>query len=618
MDFYFTNRDFKLLRIASTGSAPIQVSDDTDDELGANSVGRSYTATLNFGAAQIHKVRTMAAMGNFVLYKDYRGRYVFMTIMEWTGFEPWGGTLSFVAENGGIDLVNETVGSYTATKALPAADYIDLFTTDSGFEVGINEIAGLTRQLKWDGESDTALQRIESVATQFDAEIDFRFDVSGTAVIKRYIDIYKRVGADKGQRLEVNTHLNKITTTGNIYDLYTSVVATGGTPEGSDSPITLAGYKWTDPEGRYVLTEGGVLMDTVANQKWSRFGAGGAVASITGGYINRVISYTASTQPELLQSALTGLKKATDPACNYDVEIVELPIGVDVGDTVHAVDELQDLNLSTRLLELKTSYAEETRKATLGDFLIEMDQIDPQLKELAESIKMIKAQTQWYPWIRYADDDQGTGISAIATDKAYMATVWGTDSTPSDNISDYAGHWQKVTGTDGTDGQPGPAGADGRTSYFHTAWADDVNGQSGFTVSGGDGKKYIGTYSDFTLADSTNPADYNWALFKGTDGADAVVLSVSSVNGNMFKNTGISTILTVSISVGGSILDTAEKMHAVFGDNAYLQWQVKNAGELEFTNVPLTDTRLSDEGFLFAVSAADVNNKSTFKCELYY
>ena len=104
----------------------------------------------------------------------------------------------------------------------------------------------------------------------------------------------------------------------------------------------------------------------------------------------------------------------------------------------------------------------------------------------------------------------------------------------------------------------------------------------------------------------------------GKDGKDAVVLNVSSVNGNMFKNTGISTILTVSISVGGSILDTAEKMHAVFGADAYLQWQVKNAGELEFADISLTDTRLSDEGFLFAVSAADVNNKSTFKCELYY
>ena len=99
-----------------------------------------------------------------------------------------------------------------------------------------------------------------------------------------------------------------------------------------------------------------------------------------------------------------------------------------------------------------------------------------------------------------------------------MAVVWGKTATPSDDPADYAGHWQKVTGADGTDGQPGPAGADGRTSYFHTAWADDVSGQSGFTVSGGDGKKYIGTYSDFTLADSTNPADYNWALFKGKDG----------------------------------------------------------------------------------------------------
>ncbi|EPC57646.1 phage-related tail-host interaction protein, partial [Lacticaseibacillus paracasei subsp. paracasei Lpp14] len=93
-------------------------------------------------------------------------------------------------------------------------------------------------------------------------------------------------------------------------------------------------------------------------------------------------------------------------------------------------------------------------------------------------------------------------------------------SVPSDNPADYAGKWALIQGPKGDDGVgvPGPKGADGKTSYFHTAWANDVSGRSGFTVSGGDGKKYIGTYSDFTQADSTNPTDYNWALFKGDTG----------------------------------------------------------------------------------------------------
>ena len=107
-------------------------------------------------------------------------------------------------------------------------------------------------------------------------------------------------------------------------------------------------------------------------------------------------------------------------------------------------------------------------------------------------------------------------MSAFPTDKKYMAFRYSNKSSvPSDNPADYAGKWALIKGADGADELfPVQRVQIGRTSYFHTAWANDVSGQSGFTVSGGDGKKYIGTYSDFTQADSTNPADYNWALLK--------------------------------------------------------------------------------------------------------
>ncbi|WP_338217947.1 phage tail spike protein [Lacticaseibacillus salsurivasis] len=522
---YFANRDFELIGIASTdmpdASRPgINMIDDVDDEFAETAVGRSYTATLVFGESDVAKVMAMAAYGNFVLYKDYRGRSQFMTIAEWTKFDAHSGVLTFVSESGGLDLINETISAYSASRPMTFAEYFDLFTTDSGFEIGTNEIADLTRTLSWDSTDDTSLKRIESVATQFDnAELNFRFEVDGMKVVKRYVDVYKHIGADKGQRLEVNTQLNSISTTGNIYDLYTSVVATGDTVEGSDKPLTLAGYSYTDPTGRYVLTAGGVLMDTVANQKWSRLRAAGSVADVSGGYINRRITYTAKTQAELFQSALAGLKKAVDPVVNYEADVAELPSTVEVGDTVHLVDELQDLNLSTRLLELKTSYANDTRQATFGDFLIEQSQIDPALQELADKMEQIKASNthQYYPWTRYADDDVGTGISADPAGKTYMAVVWSDKSAvPSDDPADYAGHWQKVKGDDGV-GVAGPKGDDGKTSYFHTAYADDVNG-GGFSQSP-TGKAYIGTYSDFTETDSTTVSDYTWVLIKGANGA---------------------------------------------------------------------------------------------------
>ncbi|RND87532.1 hypothetical protein FAM18172_00819 [Lacticaseibacillus paracasei] len=346
--------------------------------------------------------------------------------------------------------------------------------------------------------------------------------------MRRLINIHKRMGAERNITLYVDKDINKIVTSGSIYDLYTAVTPTGGTPESKDGettdqqPITLEGYQWTDPDGRYVLTKEGVLLDPVANQTWSRLLAKGGSPSVNAAYINRVVTYTATSQATLLQSALSDLKTHNHEAVNYETDIAVLPQNINIGDTIHLADENEQLYLSARLLELKSSYSMDTHTATLGDYLIEHDQVAAQYRQLAEQIKNLPKTIQYYPWLRYADDDKGTNMSALPAGKKYMATVWSNKtSVPSDDPADYAGKWALIQGPKGDDGVgvPGPKGADGKTSYFHTAWANDVSGRSGFTVSGGDGKKYIGTYSDFTLADSTNPADYNWALFKGSDGA---------------------------------------------------------------------------------------------------
>ena len=524
-DFYFVDRSWHLLGIATAGGdGVIHIVDDTDDQL-ISAGARTYSGTILFTPELSSKVQTMAARGNYILYMDERNKAVFMTIME-SSHDPLAGEETFTAEDAGIDLINETVGPYKAPQAMGIADYISLFTNDSGFEIGLNEIPDLKRTLEWTGESDTTLNRILSVATQFDnAELDFSFDVSGTTVVRRLINIHQRIGADRNITLYVDKDINKIVTSGSIYDLYTAVTPTGGTPESKDGettdqqPITLQGYQWTDPDGRYVLTKEGVLLDPVANQTWSRLLAKGGAPSVDAAYINRVVTYTATSQATLLQSALSDLKAHNHEAVNYETNIAVLPQNINIGDTIHLADENEQLYLSARLLELKSSYSMDTHTATLGDYLIEHDQVAAQYRQLAEQIKNIPKTVQYYPWIRYADDDKGTNMSAFPTDKKYMAFRYSNKSSvPSDNPADYAGKWALIKGADGADGVPGAKGADGRTSYFHTAWANDVSGQSGFTVSGGDGKKYIGTYSDFTQADSTNPADYNWALFKGEDG----------------------------------------------------------------------------------------------------
>ncbi|KAB1963521.1 phage tail protein [Lacticaseibacillus paracasei] len=527
-DFYFVDRSWHLLGTATAGGGgKIHIVDDTDDQL-ISAGARTYSGTIRFTPELSSKVQAMAARGNYILYMDERNKAVFMTIME-SSHDPLAGEEIFTAEDAGIDLINETVGPYKAPQAMGIADYISLFTNDSGFEIGLNEIPNLKRTLEWTGESDTTLNRILSVATQFDnAELDFSFDVSGTTVVRRLINIHKRIGADRNITLYVDKDINKIVTSGSIYDLYTAVTPTGGTPESKDGetvdqqPITLEGYQWTDPDGRYVLTKEGVLLDPVANQTWSRLLAKGGAPSVNAAYINRVVTYTATSQATLLQSALSDLKAHNHEAVNYETDIAVLPQNINIGDTIHLADEDEHLYLSARLLELKSSYSMDTHTATLGDYLIEHDQVAAQYRQLAEQIKNLPKTVQYYPWVRYADDDKGTNMSALPAGKKYMAIVWSNKtSVPSDDPSDYAGQWALIQGTGpkGDQGLPGPKGADGRTAYAHFAYANSQDGKTDFSTTAPN-RKYIGFYSDFSSGDSTNPSDYSWSLIKGADGAD--------------------------------------------------------------------------------------------------
>lgn len=519
MEFYFTDRSFHLLGIATAGS------DHTNDFRISGEIERTnvdaamvaFTGTLYFPKKQLSKAEAMCQDLNYMLYMDDDGNGRMITITA-SHADGTGYCIAFEGTDAGNDLKNEIVDAYTATTQMTFEQYFNIFTGNSGWEIGVNEIPTDVRTLTFDSE-DTSYDRMNSVATQFGVETYFSFSIVGTTMVKCYLNVVKKRGADRGITLRVGDEINRITVDSDSTNLMTAVYARGATPDGSETPINLVGYSYTDPTGQFVLTKEGYLLDTVSNRIYSRLRQN-STATVDGSYLNHVIDYEATTQASLLQSALADLKQNNHPAVNYTIELAKIPQNIRCGDTVQIEQEDRQLYLSARVLELDKCYSNPSSSTmVMGDYLLETSQVAKQYQDLAQKLKDIPKTIQYYPWVRYADDDQGTNMSALPAGKKYMAVVYSNKSSvPSDNPADYAGKWALIKGADGADGVPGTKGADGRTSYFHTAWANDVSGQSGFTVSGGDGKKYIGTYSNFTLADSTNPADYNWALFKGEDG----------------------------------------------------------------------------------------------------
>lgn len=129
-----------------------------------------------------------------------------------------------------------------------------------------------------------------------------------------------------------------------------------------------------------------------------------------------------------------------------------------------------------------------------------------------------------YMHFAYADSKDGVvGFTLTATSgKKYIGFY--TDFIKEDSKDPKKYEWSKYVGDkgepgkDGVNGLPGKAGADGKTPYFHTAWANSSDGSKDFSISQAGEKLYIGTYTDYTKEDSTDPKKYTWQLVKGNTG----------------------------------------------------------------------------------------------------
>ena len=511
MIIYFADRAMNILGSASTGlpKGLMITNDKKTEEISEGVAIFECNLDYNFvnpdeGEEQEVDVKKLAAVGNFILKQssDSSEAEVY-TIIDST-IDPIKKDASIYAEDAGLDLLNEVVGAYAADKAYNIAYYINKFAYDSGFEIGINEVSNLTRKLSWDGE-DTATKRLLSVATQFDnTELGFSFKVENMAVTGKYINVYRNRGNDSGVTLTVGKEVSGFRIKSSIADLATAYRCTGGTPEGSENPITLNGYKYDDGD---FYVEGSYVKSRKALEKWSRYQIKTEKNKNDVGHIVKSFTYN---------RAVSSLKKICDEAVTYEVELLYLPDGVKVGDTVSIVDDDDNIYLTARLLKLEMSESNDTKEAELGDYVRQGSGIDAKVMELAERFEKIAKNRNFYTWTAFADDENGTGISANAYGKDYLGIATNRLAKEADLSDPTQYTWVKIKGEQGI---PGTAGKDGKTTYFHMKYSAVPNPTS-YSDMMETPNKYIGTYADYERDDSTDPSKYTWGKFQGDNGED--------------------------------------------------------------------------------------------------
>lgn len=627
MIIYAADRAMNILGTATTSlRGGLTIYDDVKTEDVETGVA-GFEMSVQYSAESRAAAESMLEIGNYILRRDGDDEG-FFTITEYDS-DSKEQRITVYAEDAGLDLLNDVATPFSADEAHNIEWYVEKYLESTGFEIGINTFGSHALQLTF-SEEQTGKERLDAIAAAFAAELSFGFKIEGMTVTHKYVHIHAKRGKDSGMQLMLNRDIDRIRISKNINELATGLIVVGGTPEGSDIPINLDGYTYDDDD---FYVSGKNLYSREALKKWARFLPDiRKQAEGTSAHIMRTFRSDTVSQEQLCQKAIAQLKVYREAAVNYEVDIVKLPEGTTLGDTVNIIDEDGKLYLQSRILKLETRVADQKKVATLGEFLIREGGITETVNRLAaEFAEMVKTR-QLYTWVAYADGADGTGISTDPDGKAYMGISPNhLQETP--DVSDpsiYA--WSLVQGAGGERGTgiwkvtTAPSSYTTEVSGFTPSYRillSRVKSQSGTSeVKIGDIIEY--SYYHYPVGAVTATYVYLGARTSirgaagaaGADGEDATLLKIDSSRGVLFKSNYFSTTLTVTIYKGALVITNATAMRAEYGAGAYLQWYWRKFEDEDWSVMLVSDTHITNDGFTLTVTPNDVDEKIVFKCEL--
>lgn len=362
MIIYFADRSMEVLGLAATNlpSGPRISNDEKTEEL------ETGVRTLEFDVGYESRARAeaMTMPGNYLL-RSAVGEKEFYTVIDST-VSLADKNVHVYAEDSGIDLINEEVDEYSASSAMTIAAYTAIFTQDTGFEIGINEVSDQTRTLSWTNK-EPAIARLQSLAEEFGAELSFTFDIDKLKVTHKFINFWKQRGKEIAGTLRIGHHINNVRITRSVAKVVTAIIPQGSTPSGSNTPISISGMTYDDGD---IYVSGNRLLSRKALAMWSRYRSPDEGDRTGTGDIVKRWEYDTTSQSVLLAKSIEHLREISKMETTYDAEVVELPQNVGIGDVVKIADEEDDQYIMARITKLVTSASEGKQHVTLGEYTV--------------------------------------------------------------------------------------------------------------------------------------------------------------------------------------------------------------------------------------------------------
>ena len=390
MMIYFADRDLDILGNASTQLPDgFRISQDqTVEEIdtGVN----TFSCVISYTQDDRADLEPMVAEGNYILKQSARGDddnaydavYQIIEVECDTNAQEY----QVYAEDAGLDLLNTLCPAVSLSGNV--WQMMNWFLP-SNWTINLIDAPISTKTYTWDGES-TCTERLLSVAGLWDCEIFYSFIIDRLQIKQRVVNVTKHRGNQEAiPQLRLNYDLKKIYWKRSIADLVTALNVTGGTPEGSETPINLKGYSYsyTDPATGDVYrvdTATGQMRNTTAMGRWS------SAIDPDGLWVGS-FQFDTTDKATLAGEARAYLQRHSQVEVNYEVDFEKLPDDIQIGDRVNIIDEDGELYLEARLLRIETCEAEDTQTATIGEYLLRDGGISARVSQLATDLANARA-----------------------------------------------------------------------------------------------------------------------------------------------------------------------------------------------------------------------------------
>lgn len=448
-----------------------------------------------------------------------------------------------------LELTNEYVGEYKATRAMSFVEYINAYGFEQSFVIGKNEVSNKKISHEWTG-TDTVLARLYSIANVFDAELEFVTELNDDYSLKNVVlNIYRAhsdsvqgIGNDKRSTiLRYPNDVYGITKTSDITELYTAIRPTGTNGLQLNS---ISGRVVKDANGNVLYKVNG--NNILAPQARDRFPSTLITNHSNDMYAVQIWSYETENVETLYGQALAQLKKNCVPKVTYDVDAY---IDAEIGDTFTIEDAEYNptLYLEARITEQEICFTDSEKCKTIFDnFEEKQSQISSAL--ISEMNKMIELKKVYEGSIvssngvLFKTDSDSTKLTALVKNDGVDITskysiIWYKDDVQistsqtitisASDISDKAVYRFKAMSGEILKAtaevtlmrlQDGQSGAN---AYLHIAYANSSDGRVDFSLTDSN-RKFIGQYSDSKQYGSDDPTKYRWSTIKGEDGQSFV------------------------------------------------------------------------------------------------